>query len=283
MKSAVIGLLAETGLHPGSEAGSGAIDLPVAREAVTGYPVIPGSSLKGALREKAERLWGAQDSRVFQVFGKQDGAGGVAVTDARLLLLPVRSLTSHYKWVTCPYILERFERDMRLAGLKVQLGVPRLQRGEMISSNTEPVFLEELSFAPKPNAAEPNGGIIKRAAQEIAKLINQETHKSVSDRLVEQLVICSDDDFRYFARYGLEVNARNVLDDKTKTSENLWYEEVIPPDAVFYAILLARVDKEDSLAQLKEIFRDKPYLQVGGNETVGQGWCAVTWLDGEGN
>ena len=46
MRSAMIGLVAETSLHPGTEGTGGVIDLPVARERDKGYPVIPGSSMK---------------------------------------------------------------------------------------------------------------------------------------------------------------------------------------------------------------------------------------------
>ena len=49
MRSAVIGLLAETSIHPGTGRSTGVVDLPVAREAATDYPFIAGSSLKGAL------------------------------------------------------------------------------------------------------------------------------------------------------------------------------------------------------------------------------------------
>ena len=31
-----------------------------------------------------------------------------------------RSLNSHYKWVTCPYLLERFQRDCGLAGVTAE-------------------------------------------------------------------------------------------------------------------------------------------------------------------
>ena len=54
MKPAVLGLLAETPIHPGAGRGMGVVDLPVAREAGTHYPVLVGSCLKGALRDKAE-------------------------------------------------------------------------------------------------------------------------------------------------------------------------------------------------------------------------------------
>ena len=50
-------------------------------------------------------------------------------------------------------------------------------------------------------------------------------HQSVQERLTDQLVIVADNEFKYFARYGLPVNARNVLNDNTKISQNLWYEK----------------------------------------------------------
>ncbi len=49
MKTLLYGMLAETSIHPGAGQSSGFVDLPVAREAATDYPVIVGSSLKGAL------------------------------------------------------------------------------------------------------------------------------------------------------------------------------------------------------------------------------------------
>ena len=52
MHAAMLGLLAETPIHPGAGRGMGVVDLPVAREAATDYPVLVGSSLKGALLDK---------------------------------------------------------------------------------------------------------------------------------------------------------------------------------------------------------------------------------------
>jgi CRISPR-associated protein Cmr4 len=43
MSAMMLGLLAETPIHPGSGQDNGAIDLPVQRERTTDYPVIPGS------------------------------------------------------------------------------------------------------------------------------------------------------------------------------------------------------------------------------------------------
>ncbi|WP_298819062.1 RAMP superfamily CRISPR-associated protein [Chloroflexus sp.] len=40
-------------LHAGTGQGSGVIDLPIAREKATGIPYLPGSSVKGVLRDKS--------------------------------------------------------------------------------------------------------------------------------------------------------------------------------------------------------------------------------------
>ena len=95
MNTAMLGLLAETPVHPGAGSGMGVVDLPVAREASTDYPVLVGSSLKGALRDKAEGAVAAEaiEADVVQDrFGSPEHAGDLLVSDGRLLLLPVRSL-----------------------------------------------------------------------------------------------------------------------------------------------------------------------------------------------
>ena len=35
------------------------------------------------------------------------------------------------------------------------------------------------------------------------------------------------------------------------------------------------------LSAVLALFSDKPYLQLGGNETLGMGWCAISILGGE--
>lgn len=277
MKSCIIGLLAETSLHPGTESSAGVIDLPVAREVATGYPVMVSSGLKGAMKDMARQSWpkdskGNDDPRLGTVFGLQNSAGAVALSDARLLLLPARSLTGHYKWITCPYLLERYQRDRELAGLPSAFDIPRpVEKGTVIANGQGQLFLEELSFN---IVNEDIAGLVKS----ISPLIR---HQSVRDRLAGQLVVLGDDDFTYYASYGLQVNARNILHEETKISQNLWYEESIPSDSLFYALIISRPGREDALKEIQQLFAAQPYLQLGGNETIGQGWCAIKWLDGE--
>ncbi len=278
MKSIILGMLAETPVHPGAGRSTGFVDLPVARESITEYPVIVGSSLKGALKDRAREKFPSKKAEkgeektlseeVAKAFGKQDGAGDLIVSDARLLLLPVRSLTGQYKWATCPYLLERLDRDINRSGLAGKLKAPIMNKkpemGTVQTEGTGKIFLEEREFEIKGNV---DGSIIESISQLMS-------NKASAERLAGQLIVLNDDDFKWFASYGLPISARNVLDEDTKTSLNLWYEETLPMDCLFYTLFLERGNGAIDL--VKTLVKDRPYLQVGGNETVGQGWFALS-------
>ena len=266
MRAAMLGLLAETSIHPGAGRSMGVVDLPVAREASTHYPVLVGSSLKGALKDKAAEV---APRDVNERFGSQERAGDLLVADARLLLLPVRSLTTAFRWVTCPHLVERYARDLRRAGLTPP-PAPVVNRDEVLTTRREEadgdsLFLEERQFTV---AGEPDDALVSS----IEPLL---LHADTRGRLKSQLAVLHDDDFAWFVRYGLALQARNVLDDETKQSKNLWYEETLPPDTVMHALIAARTPA--ALATVSALFPEEdPYLQAGGNETVGQGWFAVS-------
>lgn len=265
MRTVMLGFLAETPIHPGSGRGMGVVDLPVAREAATDYPVLVGSSLKGALRDKAETIEAASTEKAAEKrFGKPDHAGDLLVSDGRLLLLPVRSLTTSFRWVTCPHLIERYRRDLQRAGLTPQLEVPDVRKDRVLTSASGNLYLEERQFA---GDGEPD----RELAAAVKPLI---LHAETRNRLDSTIAVVHDDDFAWFVRYGLPIQARNVLDDKSKKSRNLWYEETLPPDTIMYALVAGRTDR--AAGALTTLFPpDDPYLQVGGNETVGQGWFAV--------
>jgi CRISPR-associated protein Cmr4 len=275
MNTQIVGLLAETSIHPGAGQSSGIIDLPVAREAATDYPFVPGSSVKGALLGLARQSGKLDAAERDRVFGKAEsgndggGAGALLVSDARLLLLPVRSLSSAYKWVTCPHLLERFARDARRSrDAPAELGC-EVAEGNYRGAGDGDLFLEERQFSR-------GGALPEKLVETFGILIS---HDKTCARLATQVVVLHDNDFAWFARYGLAVQARNVLDEK-KTSKNLWYEETIPADTLFYTLLAER--QSGTLAAVKQLFNNHPYLQVGGNETVGMGWFAVAFPNEKG-
>lgn len=262
----IFGLLAETFVHTGAGQSAGAIDLPVMRERTTDYPFIPGSSMKGALRDAASD---SGDLDLKRLFGEQENAGALLTGDARLVLLPVRSLSSPYRWVTCPLLLERLDRDLNRAGCD-GVAVPGVEEGAALAAEeTGDLYLEERQFTV--------GGTLP--AELTAALERLIPHQEARQRLARQLVVLHDCDFAWFARYALPVQARNVLNEKTKTSENLWYEEALPPDTLL-SLLIGERAAEGAAGELADFLEKRRYLQVGGNETVGQGWFAVQRLNG---
>jgi CRISPR-associated protein Cmr4 len=268
MKTILLGMLAETAIHPGTGRSGGVIDLPVAREAATDYPFIAGSSLKGALRDKTETVLEKGKELADRWFGKADNAGELLVSDARLLLLPVRSLTGSYRWLTCPHIVERLCRDMKRSGLSIDASVPKVDKGTVHTSGAGEIYLEERQFS-----------IDGKPDDKLIKLLGSLTpHKASRARIDKTLAIVADDDFAWFARYALPVQARNVLDDETKQSKNLWYEESLPADTLMYAVIAGRNNAAEET--LKSLFENDAYMQVAGNETVGAGWFAVAFRNG---
>lgn len=121
-------LYAESPLHAGAADSDGALDLPIQREVTTGYPVVWGQSLKGALRQAAcapDSLWSEQEVRdlfgadVTEDEGDARGAGLLTVGDAQLVALPVPTLQRTFAWATSPIALSRLARKyarLRLPG-----------------------------------------------------------------------------------------------------------------------------------------------------------------------
>ncbi|WP_019960645.1 type III-B CRISPR module RAMP protein Cmr4 [Woodsholea maritima] len=272
-KSTLIGMLAETELHPGVGQSASVIDLPVAREA-SGMPFIPGSSIKGAFRAQWPTSKNSPDFKA--VFGEKNKAGQILFSDARLILLPLRSLTRPYYWATSPFLLNRFKRDLNRFNLgeaakTESLIIPLITPGSTQMAEQEndnpgdnTVYLEEFSFKIER---------VKLSAwiQALKMLLPENEHCQI----VEKLLILSDEDFTHFARQGLPVRARNELHEETKVSKNLWYEETLPTDTVLYSGLQSRTSEP---VDWPSGFN---YLQVGGDETVGQGWVQLTLLANE--
>ena len=277
---AIIGLVAETNIHVGIGQSIGALDLPVARERVTEYPFIPGSGVKGALRVWASERAGLETDDLFGPGGGAigdsggDGAAGkVLASDARLLLLPVRSLSSAFKWVTCPLVLDRLKRDAIRAGVNdLEFDVPKVASGHYLGdgSDNEIIGLEEREFV--------RAGDVPEAVLAAVKAVVPDL--DVADRIAAQLVVLSDDHFAWFAKYALPVMARNALDDsKIVRPGALWYEESLPPDTIMYLVLGERVSGR--LASVTAaISGENAYIQMGGNETIGQGWFKMAPVDG---
>ncbi len=296
-----------TGLHPGGGTALGVVDLPVQRERHTQWPMIAGASLKGVLRDACRPPTtddGSHD-QWLAAFGPEttrasDFAGALAFTDARLLAFPVRSLRGVFAWVTCPTVLDRLRRDAKLlAGNEnPPPEPPRPKRGHAAcprqsdnliavpsagTGSGEPLdedgrlLLEEFEFR---CAADDSG-----TAAWVADRAIPESDTATAERLTRNLIVLHDDDFTHFARHATEVMARVRLNYERKTAEDgaLFYEEFLPPETLFYTVVLAtssrrpgtKRDAAGMLGFLQDQVRARPIVQIGADQTIGKGLCAM--------
>ncbi len=267
-------------LHPGVGQGVGGVDLPVAREKATGIPYLPGSSVKGVLRDLARRKW--DPAKVTAIFGPDtehahEHAGAAYFGDAKLLLLPVRSYKGLFAYATSPFILERFKRESELAGLSELPSLPTAPgsiteactTGEALVHNSK-VYLEDLDFTAKPC------GELKAWEDWLAQRLGEEVP------LASRLLYLHDDAMSFLLETALEIVTRIRIDERTKTVAQgaLWFEENIPTESILYGVLAAsspwNTSPPDDLTGAAEVLEQIEELtghtlQFGGNATVGRG------------
>jgi CRISPR-associated protein Cmr4 len=280
-------------LHAGTGQGIGIIDLPIAREKATGIPYLPGSSIKGSVRDLCDSSDHVKNNALVSVFGPNtvnasDHAGSAQFGDARLVLLPVRSLAGTFAWVTSPYLLERCTRDASAAGL-IAPEIPNFDPDKcLITSDsvlkvgtTGKVILEDLDLK-----FDAENALTADWAKCLAlELFQAET--TLQDMLKKRFCIVSNDTLSFLLETATEITARIRLDDDTKTvvQGGLWYEESLPTESVLISLVRledSRADTEkygsQQLASAALTMIDKAIqkpVQLGGKATVGRGLCKL--------
>jgi len=293
-------LYVETPLHAGSGRSLGAVDLPIQRERATGYPMVQSSGLKGCLRAAAGELNGAKLTKdeLFTIFGPETAdasayAGALAVGDARLLLFPVRSLAGVFAWTTSAHVLARFKREAALANLNVPWNVPPepAQDAARVSGTSlkagDSIVLEEFSFTPQLDSANLVGDIGKWLADHA--LPQTAEYEYWRRELPKRLCVLPEDVFRDFVMYATEVQTHVRLDPATKTVQTgaLWTTESLPVDTLLYAPLLASDSRNKSKTMKANDILNKianlglARLQLGGDETTGQGMVSLQMAGGK--
>lgn len=261
-------------LHTGTGQGTGIIDLPIARETTTNWPEIPGSSLKGALRSAADGV--LTDARIKEMFGPDisrnedpsESSGKVWFGGARILCFPVRSFAGTFAWVTCPLALMSWKRDLETIGIQQTIPPFSIPTGNQVHTSTDSrlmsgpmVFLEEIDLR---NSS-------THETQTLAAFLADSVFEDENwqEFFTKRLAIVADDVFTYLVSMTTTVSTRIRLEDARKTVADgqMWYEETVPPEAIFWHPI---VDNDDAFSNdLKDLFARS--FQVGGNATVGQG------------
>ena len=281
MKARLFHLHALSALHCGTGQSVGVVDLPIARAKATKLPIVPGSSLRGVLREAVaikddsdaeEALFGPRN--VTDSAGAF--AGALAVGDANLLALPVRSLGGIVCYATSPFILGRYARDLGRAE-KYAPPKPAPEDGQaLVASNSAnridgKVVLEDVDLDVREDEA------VEKWAQHIAGILHAGDKDSQRD-VISRFAILPDDVMDFLSETATEVRARVAIDAKTGTVKAgaLWYEENLPAESMLWGVLALSSSfrpnddrAEDDLAGL--LPKGRPLLQLGGKASVGHG------------
>jgi CRISPR-associated protein Cmr4 len=283
MTSKILYLFTRTPLHIGAGASVGAIDQPIQRERHTGFPIIPGSSLKGVLADSMlEReqdgklklddkgralrttagtgLFGRQDHEVDEKAGLNHQSGSLSIAEGRLLAFPVRSAKGCFAWVTSPLLLERWKRD---TGKKVTMPAQKLAGMDICGHDDlklgNHIVLEDYALDHK-GPFQPGNDLIK--------VINDSLWTELSPT---HLCLISDDMMAHYARTACEVAQHVSIDDATGAAadQKLFNQENVPADTLFYSVIT------ELRTGAFEKFNDPKLLQVGGDATTGLGFCTT--------
>lgn len=272
--------------HAGIGRGLGYIDLPIERDAVTGWPIIRGSAFKGVW---ADHFGATDDNRkknatlraAFGISGaeQESNSGALVPSDARLVCLPIRSFRGTFAWASSPLCLHMLKRTLELSGLSSVPAAPSNvtdQKAHHTTSTTlkegSRIYLEDLDFE----------AVQCQTATAWADLIAGHVFNDDSgwaEQFKKRFVVLPDLAFDYLCQTGTEVHTRVRIDDETKTVAEgaLWTEESLPAETILMGVvscdrIFGRNGKEITANGLLDQFADKTLtLQIGGKATVGRG------------
>jgi len=272
-------------LHAGTGHAADIIDLPTARMVSTGIPFVPGSSIKGVLRD-ASRQRDEDREKVEAVFGPSDDpaahAGALVVGDARLLALPVRTFRGTFAWATSPLLLVLAKRDLDAIG--TNLPIPTVSSGDALVAagsccvHEGRIYLEDLDL----HATE------QKAATDWARSLARFASPG-DDIFTKRFVVVDDDTMTFLWETATQVDARVRIDETTRTVAPgaLWLEESLPPETLLIGLLAADRSRRKGMSMAPDAVLDfalpaEATHQIGGKATTGRGRCRVVTMASEG-
>lgn len=300
MKNFLLYLYAESPLHAGAPDSSGVLDLPIQREATTGYPVVWGQSLKGALRQAArDAQWSRED--LVTMFGDEPGevndesaAGLLTVGDAQLVALPVPTLQRTFAWATSEIALSRLARKYARTALAAPSALPApevapeeaLSAGPAWEGKTAGV-LGPYRVSVKVAPGGPSNPVSVWGKRLACDAIGPDPHMApFAAKMCEDLLLVGADVMPGLVRECTEFATRVQLDPETKTVvHGPFSSEYLPAETILAAALTLNreahkgektADEELLSFLLTELLGSgNRILQIGGDETIGKG---ITWV-----
>ncbi len=257
-----------TNMHVGDgQANYNIIDNEVQRDALTEFPVIHASSLKGAMLHYAKSKNVASDLTKY-VFGKSESAGRYRFFDGRLLSIPVRSKHKPFYMATCPMII----KDLLDLADFLQVELPAAKDLQKLAN-----FDFQINNPGKTQiiyCSQDEGNSKIEGMPAIFHDFKFDALSKLENILGPDLVLFSNKIFKEYVK-ELPVIARNRLENGI--SDNLWYEEIIPRQSCFYFGLYQEERYQTEFGQLLT----KDYVQIGANASIGYGYTKIMDICGK--
>lgn len=276
-------LISQTILHCGSGQSVGVVDQPIIRERATNLPIVPGSSIRGVLRAAMNQS-GSADLNVTTLFGRESSAengnaGALSVSDAHLLLLPVRSIYGVLAYATCPFILKRYKRDLQIKDLNVPSPEPEqalYAKAGSPNEHEDQIFLEDLDLQAR--ACETTQAWAERIAASVYE--KSEHEDSDYQDMMQRIIILPNTVFSFLADTATEIRTRIRINADTGVVDSergaLWSEESLPAESILWGVYSFNdsllKDHKDQIKSAFEAYSTQiPLLQIGGHSSVGSG------------
>jgi CRISPR-associated protein Cmr4 len=256
-KSYLILAYAITPVHVGMGRAPGVVDLPFQRDSI-GYPIVYGSSFKGVLKSSlvsknsnlAKCIFGPDPEEAEKYMGR------FIVTDLIPVFYPIASLDG-YVYVSTDYLIKKAEDILSVV------------RGD--KSNN--IYIK--------NDKGENVNILLGGLTSLYTLTLTDAVKGIGSLVKDKVYVFDNDVGLQVVESSLIRITRNVLDDNTKTSKNLWTEEYLPQGTVFIGGIID-AERTNELCKdvggVDNILRknlDNISVFLGGKETIGKGLVRI--------
>ncbi|MGI0480847.1 type III-B CRISPR module RAMP protein Cmr4 [Geminocystis sp. CENA526] len=260
-------------VHCGGEGDLGNI-LEIAREVHTNFPYIPGSTLRGNIRDELEQF---DRTIADKLFGKKlDGEGQMGVHqvwfgDARLLWIPMATMARNnqdvFTWVSSHSLI----RDHALVAGLPTVALPNCAVGTL--GGTYHVADAQINVTPISTLSDDQKSSIELSGNWCDSL-----REAVKPAWETNHLVLPDADFQILMEHSLWTQVRNKIQDsgdQAGSAEVFWTDVCIPRDTIFYypwgySIKQNNPIGNDEHNQLMEIIQG--LIQVGGQANVGRGW-----------
>jgi CRISPR-associated protein Cmr4 len=262
MNAIVYKITCLTNLHVGSgEANFDIIDNTVEKDPVTGLPTINSSGVKGALLQHLSQNE-CDAGVVTSIFGtsKQESVE----TESENAATKQTEKVSR----TAPGQVKFYQADLLARPARASKGEKAYYL--VTSDMAIEQYKKKMEIFACPDGAEKTLGDEGNEVE-----VEGITSKNRINLCNNDFVILSDAQLK---NLSLPVLVRNQVEDGI--SHNLWYEEVVPHKSIFTFAVSS--ENTELLSAFTNVISKNPYVQFGGNASIGYGLCKVEEIGRKG-